>query len=85
VESINLFKFIGPDLRRHYYKLLSIFPEMKKNNISIYLIAAAAIALSLGSCKNWTETGTGSRRIVTNKEGQTLGYDTTSGVKNTDC
>lgn len=54
---------------------------MKKNNFLIYLIAAAAVAISLHSCKNWTESGTGSRRIVTNKEGQTLGYDTTSGVK----
>ena len=36
---------------------------------------------SLGSCKNWSETGTGSLRIVTNKGGQTLGYDTTSHIK----
>jgi len=54
---------------------------MKKPNISYYLLASVIAALPLGSCKNWSETGTGSRRIVTNKDGQTLGYDTTSGVK----
>ncbi len=32
-------------------------------------------------CRKWNETGTGSIRIVTNKNGQTLGYDTTSHVK----
>jgi len=54
---------------------------MKKIRISSYLFIALAIALSLGSCKNWSESGSGSRRIVTNKAGQTLGYDTTSGIK----
>src|SRR5665811_1078032 len=46
-----------------------------------YLIAVITFTLSFGSCKNWSESGTGSLRIVTNKGGQTLGYDTTSGVK----
>ena len=54
---------------------------MKKNKNSIYLFAALAVTLSLGSCKNWSETGTGSLRIVINKGGQNLGYDTTSHIK----
>jgi len=54
---------------------------MKKFNFSSYLSAALIVALSLSSCKNWSESGTGSLRIVTNKGGQTLGYDTASGVK----
>ena len=54
---------------------------MKRNKIYAYLIAVLTIGLTFGSCKNWTETGTGSVRIVTNKAGQILGYDTTSGVK----
>jgi len=37
--------------------------------------------LMMTGCKKWSETGTGSLRIVTNMDGQTLGYDTTSGVK----
>ena len=40
-----------------------------------------AATLVISSCKNWSESGTGSLRIVTNKGGQTLGYDTTSGVR----
>jgi beta-glucosidase len=51
---------------------------MKKKSL---IFTVLAVALTLGSCKNWTETGTGSIRIVTNKDGQTLGYDTSSGVK----
>jgi beta-glucosidase len=54
---------------------------MKKTMTYPYLIAVITITLSFGSCRNWTESGTGSLRIVTNKGGQTLGYDTTSGVK----
>jgi beta-glucosidase len=54
---------------------------MKKLKFSSYLFGMLAIALLSTSCKNWTESGTGSRRIVINKGGQTLGYDTTSGVK----
>jgi beta-glucosidase len=54
---------------------------MKNLKFSFYLLAVIAAALSVGSCKNWNETGTGSLRIVTNKGGQTIGYDTTSGVK----
>jgi beta-glucosidase len=54
---------------------------MKKLTIYHYLIAIISLTLLLSSCKNWSESGTGSLRIVTNKGGQTLGYDTTSGVK----
>lgn len=54
---------------------------MKKIIYSSYLSAAVIITLSLSSCKNWSESRTGSLRIVNNKGGQTLGYDTTSGVK----
>jgi beta-glucosidase len=54
---------------------------MKKLRISINLIVTLTIALSLWSCKNWSETQSGSLRIVTNKGGQTLGYDANSGVK----
>lgn len=54
---------------------------MKKLKISFYLFAVLVLAFSSGGCKNWSESGTGSLRIVSNKGGQTLGYDTTSGVK----
>ena len=54
---------------------------MKKIKISIFLFASLAVTFSLGGCKNWSESGTGSLRIVTNKAGQTLGYDTTSHIK----
>ena len=54
---------------------------MKKFNIVSYLIVPLSAAILSGGCKNWSETGTGSIRIVTNKDGQTLGYDTTSHVK----
>jgi len=54
---------------------------MKKIKIPYYLLISMIIAISGFSCKNWSETGTGSLRIVTNENGQTLGYDTTSGVK----
>ena len=54
---------------------------MKKPKISLYLIISLAATLSVASCKNWSESGTGSLRIVTNKGGQTLGYDTISGIK----
>jgi beta-glucosidase len=54
---------------------------MKQLKISSYIVLALVATLSLASCKNWSESGTGSLRIVTNKGGQTLGYDTTSGIK----
>lgn len=53
---------------------------MKK--LAFYFMAAVIFAgLMMTSCKKWSETGTGSMRIVINKDGQALGYDTTSGVK----
>ncbi len=54
---------------------------MKKQKIYAYLIASFVITFTFNSCKSWTESGTGSLRIVTNKGGQTLGYDTTSHIK----
>ena len=52
---------------------------MKK--LTFYFMAAAIVAgLMMTSCKKWSETGSGSMRIVTNEDGQSLGYDTTSGV-----
>ena len=39
------------------------------------------VILSLGSCRKWNESTSGSLVTVTNKNGQSLGYDTTSGVK----
>jgi beta-glucosidase len=53
---------------------------MKK--LTIYLMAVAAmVCLIMTGCRKWSETGTGSVRTVINKDGQTLGYDTTSGVR----
>jgi beta-glucosidase len=54
---------------------------MKNLKISSYLFVLLAFSLYFGSCKNWSETGNGSLMIVTNKGGQTLGYDKTSGIK----
>ncbi len=54
---------------------------MKRNKIILYLVIAIIGSLAFSGCKKWSETGTGSLRIVTNKGGQTLGYDTASGVK----
>ncbi len=50
--------------------------------LTFYFMAVAVIVcLMMTGCKKWSETGTGSIRTVINKEGQTLGYDTTSGVR----
>jgi beta-glucosidase len=46
-----------------------------------YLTLTIMGVLTVASCKKWNETGTGSVRIATNKNGQTLGYDTTSHIK----
>jgi len=54
---------------------------MKNLKNYLFLAAVVILSLSLGSCKKWSESGTGSLRIVINKDGQTLGYDTTSRVK----
>jgi beta-glucosidase len=50
-----------------------------KQNKAIILLFAGMLALS--GCKKWTETTNGSLLIVTNKGGQTLALDTTTGVK----
>ena len=44
------------------------------------MAAIALVSITMSSCKKWSETGTGSVMTVINKGGQTLGYDTTSGV-----
>jgi beta-glucosidase len=54
---------------------------MKNFKISFYLTFLLIGSLVMGGCRNWSESGAGSLRIVINKGGQTLGYDTTSGVK----
>lgn len=54
---------------------------MKNLKNYLFLAVVAILSLSIGSCKKWSESGTGSLRIVINKDGQTLGYDTTSRVK----
>jgi beta-glucosidase len=54
---------------------------MKKLKIISYILVVSVFVLSLSSCKNWSETATGSLMTVTNKGGQTLGYDKTSGIK----
>jgi beta-glucosidase len=61
--------------------LKSTLPIMKRPSLSIYLLVALVAALSVVGCKNWSESGTGTLRIVINKNGQTLGYDTSSGVE----
>ncbi len=52
---------------------------MKKS--LIYFVLAVLVVLPLNSCKKWSETSNGSLMTVSNKDGQTLGYDTASGVK----
>jgi beta-glucosidase len=53
-----------------------------KTSGTVFAAALICIALAfLPGCKKWTETGNGSIRIVSNEGGQTLGYDTTSGIK----
>jgi beta-glucosidase len=54
---------------------------MKSQKTILYTILIVTGILSVTGCRKWSETGTGSLRIVSNKEGQTLGYDTTSHVK----
>ncbi len=61
--------------------MFHVKPNMKNFKFYFFLIATLIGVFTLGSCKKWSETGTGSLRIVTNEGGQTLGYDTTSGVK----
>ncbi|MFD2933171.1 glycoside hydrolase family 3 protein [Spirosoma flavum] len=52
---------------------------MKKQSICICVLSLLSISAAIG--QNWTETKSGNWTKVTNKNGQTLGYSTTSGVK----
>jgi beta-glucosidase len=54
---------------------------MKNLNRSISVVLAFAGIFSFVSCKKWNETANGSVRLVTNKGGQILAYDTSSHVK----
>lgn len=45
------------------------------------LLSLLIIVCLLAGCKKWSETSDGSIRIVTNKDGRTIAYDTSSGVK----
>jgi beta-glucosidase len=54
---------------------------MRNRGYSVYFALAVACCLFLSGCQKWVETGSGSIKIVTNKDGQTLGYSTTSGIK----
>ncbi|MBN2029154.1 glycoside hydrolase family 3 C-terminal domain-containing protein [bacterium] len=49
-------------------------------SISLFLLATIN-SCDTGSDPKWTETGTGTIRIVSNRGGETLGYSTTSGVQ----
>jgi len=51
-----------------------------KKSVFLIIAAIALVSITMSSCKKWSETGTGSVMTVINKGGQTLGYDTTSGV-----
>ncbi|HOU01762.1 MAG TPA: glycoside hydrolase family 3 N-terminal domain-containing protein [Bacteroidales bacterium] len=54
---------------------------MKKYSSSTLFILLILLFISLPACKKWSETKKGSVRIISNKGGQTLGCDTTSGIK----
>ena len=49
---------------------------MKTTKIYIYLFVLITGTFLLSGCTSWDETEIGSLRIVTNRGGQTLGYDT---------
>ncbi len=51
-----------------------------KHTMISLAVLIPALLLPAG-CKKWSETANGSVRVVTNKGGQTLAYDTASGVK----
>lgn len=54
---------------------------MRFKHTVIYLAVLILAVLLPTGCKKWSETTDGSIHIVANKGGQTLGYDTASGVK----
>ncbi len=51
-----------------------------KKSVFFFMVLIAIVSITMNSCKKWSETTTGSVMTVINKGGQTLGYDTTSGV-----
>lgn len=48
---------------------------------ALKLLSFLVIICLLGGCKKWTETSDGSLRIVKNKDGLTIAYDSSSAVK----
>jgi len=52
---------------------------MKK--LPIFCLLVFSAGLFICGCKKWAEIPQGSMRLVTNKNGQSLGYDSASGVK----
>lgn len=54
---------------------------MKAFKTFLFALVSISVVLLPTGCKKWSETGTGSLHIVKNTGGQTLGYDTTTGVK----
>lgn len=51
-----------------------------KRTLLFLMIGTIIFSVILSSCKKWSETTNGSVVTVINKGGQTLGYDTTSGI-----
>jgi len=54
---------------------------MKIKLFCLCMALAITTCLFLTGCKKWNETGTGSIKIVSNRDGQTLAYATASGIK----
>lgn len=54
---------------------------MKKCSFSTLFISIVILLISQSACKKWSETQKGSIRIIINEDGQTLGLDTTSGIR----
>jgi beta-glucosidase len=53
---------------------------MKNLKLSLIIMACLAGSVYVTGCKKWSESGTGTLRLITNEGGQNLGYDTASGV-----
>jgi beta-glucosidase len=54
---------------------------MKNLKLFLFPMVVLLISLFFTGCKKWSETVTGTQILVTNKGGQSLGYNNTSGVK----
>ena len=74
-------KCTGPPLEGQTTIISSNHIKMKKPRFSYFVLPVIAALLFSTGCKKWSESGTGSVKIVTNEGGRTLGYDTASGVK----